>query len=148
MIFTLPWPLSANMRFAVSGGRIVLNRAYRTWKENAASYLAAQREGALEQIPPPIRMRVYAYPPDRRRRDLDNLLKAALDAITRAGVIADDSHIDELWITRLDPCPGGKLLIDVETKKETAIETALQSSLDMGKTKLKLVNEKPASSSA
>lgn len=36
---------------------------------------------------------IHVVPPDRRRRDKDNLEKVVLDAITLAGVWADDSLI-------------------------------------------------------
>lgn len=39
---------------------------------------------------------ICAFPPDRRRRDLDNLLKATLDALARAGVYEDDSQIKRI----------------------------------------------------
>lgn len=41
---------------------------------------------------------------DRRRWDLDNRLKAVQDCLQIAGVLKDDSQIDELWITR-EPMP-------------------------------------------
>ena len=41
---------------------------------------------------------------DRRRWDLDNRLKAVQDCLQIAGVLKDDSQIDELWITR-EPIP-------------------------------------------
>jgi crossover junction endodeoxyribonuclease RusA len=40
------------------------------------------------------------YPPDRRRRDIDNTAKALLDALQHAGVYTDDSQIDRLVIER------------------------------------------------
>ena len=36
--------------------------------------------------------------PDRRKRDLDNILKALLDALQHAGVYEDDSQIKDLRI--------------------------------------------------
>jgi crossover junction endodeoxyribonuclease RusA len=43
-------------------------------------------------------MSVHA--PDRRRRDLDNVLKSTLDSLTHAGVWDDDSQIDQLSVER------------------------------------------------
>jgi crossover junction endodeoxyribonuclease RusA len=43
---------------------------------------------------------ITAYPPDRRTRDLDNVLKALLDACTHAKLWDDDSQIDELHVLR------------------------------------------------
>lgn len=43
---------------------------------------------------------VILYPPDNRTRDLDNYMKALLDAITHADLWEDDSQIDTLTIHR------------------------------------------------
>ena len=50
--------------------------------------------------------------PDKRRRDLDNLLKATLDSLTHAGVWSDDSQIDALSIRRFPI--GGMLKVRIE----------------------------------
>ena len=68
-----------------------------------------------------VAVRIEAQPPDRRVRDLDNLLKAPLDALTHAGLWVDDSQIDELTIMRLPPLSGGSLrVVVVEIAKELA----------------------------
>jgi len=43
---------------------------------------------------------IEAFPPDKRRRDLDNLIKAIQDSLQYAGVYEDDSQIDYLTIKR------------------------------------------------
>lgn len=43
---------------------------------------------------------VVLYPPDKRIRDLDNYMKALLDALTESGVWEDDSLVDQLHIYR------------------------------------------------
>ena len=45
-------------------------------------------------------MTMTLFPPDKRRRDLDNAFKAPLDALAHAGVYEDDSQIDVLTIRR------------------------------------------------
>ena len=45
-----------------------------------------------------VRLSIEAYRPDERKRDLDNLLKAPLDALTHAGVYMDDHLIVDLRI--------------------------------------------------
>ncbi|HFI7348994.1 TPA: RusA family crossover junction endodeoxyribonuclease [Escherichia coli] len=48
-----------------------------------------------------------------RRRDLDNILKAPLDALTHAGLLIDDEQFDEINIVRGLPVPGGRLGIKI-----------------------------------
>lgn len=54
---------------------------------------------------------ILASPPDRRRRDLDNILKALLDSIAFAGVVEDDSQFDAICIVRQSPVKDGNLQI-------------------------------------
>ena len=53
-----------------------------------------------------------AWRPDNRRRDLDNLFKAPLDACTHAGVWEDDSNIVDLRIYWADGV-GGMLKVRI-----------------------------------
>ena len=109
----LPWPPSTNQiwRNTVVGGKprtllSVIGRRYR--KDVAdACLLARVRKGLAGRV----RVDIVACPPDKRQRDLDNMLKAPLDALTHAGVWLDDSQIDKLFIERGDICKGGRLLV-------------------------------------
>lgn len=57
------------------------------------------------------------YPPDRRRRDLDNVGgKVLLDSLQAAGLFDDDSQIKELHLLMLDPMPPDGL-IHIELKE-------------------------------
>lgn len=44
---------------------------------------------------------VEAHVPDRRRRDMDNIKKPLLDALTHAGVWHDDCQVDDLRVVRM-----------------------------------------------
>lgn len=56
---------------------------------------------------------IVAYPPDRRVRDLDNVLKALCDSLTHAGLWEDDSQIDDLRVLRGDVVPGGRITLAI-----------------------------------
>ena len=115
MILSLPWPPSANTywrhpsRGPLAGRHLISERgrAYRqavclqTRALIACGFGQSQRIGVV----------ITAYPPDRRRRDLDNVCKASLDALTAAGLWADDSQIDDLRIVRGDIEPDGRLCV-------------------------------------
>jgi crossover junction endodeoxyribonuclease RusA len=58
-------------------------------------------------------IKIAAYPPDRRRRDLDNILKALLDSLTFAHVIEDDSQFDFISIARRDVIKDGAVQITI-----------------------------------
>jgi len=55
------------------------------------------------------RLELYIYPPDKRRRDIDNLCKGAIDSLQFSEVIVDDFYIDELYVKRCDERVGGEV---------------------------------------
>ncbi|WP_394627979.1 RusA family crossover junction endodeoxyribonuclease, partial [Escherichia coli] len=58
-------------------------------------------------------IKIIAEPPDKRRRDLDNILKAPLDALTHAGLLIDDEQFDEINIVRGQLVSGGRLGVKI-----------------------------------
>jgi crossover junction endodeoxyribonuclease RusA len=61
---------------------------------------------------------IVAYYPDRRRRDLDNLFKAPLDAMMKAGVYDDDSQIEFLSIRKGEQEKPGMIFVDIESLED------------------------------
>lgn len=73
-----------------------------------------------------VRVEIVVHGPDRRARDIDNLTKAALDALTHAQVWEDDSQIDELHVVRGTARPGsGCLDVTIEALPETEVQRGL-----------------------
>lgn len=109
----LPWPTTANRRLSVYRGRMLATSQYREWKERAAEYLLAQLIGT-----PKLRGRcqvlIEAWPPDHRRRDIDNVVKPALDALVRARLIGDDFDVERITVQRCVVWPTGRLILHVE----------------------------------
>lgn len=97
-MIVLPWPPSVNRYWRQFQGRVLIaagGRRYRTDVELVVMLTKAQTFGAA-----PVDVEIAAWFPDRRRRDIDNVLKAPLDALTHAGVWQDDSQIQSLSIRR------------------------------------------------
>lgn len=91
-------PPSANSIWRAVGGRVLKSRDYRSWLTAAAYLLRAQAKGRIEG---PYALHVEFCPPDRRKRDLDNRIKALSDAITEAGLVEDDCHCQRIkaeWV--------------------------------------------------
>ena len=115
--FVLPWPVSVNALYRTVGGRPCLNRGARAWKAQALALLGSSRcLGVPWPLPGRLAVVIEAFPPNRHKRDLDNLLKVILDAAN--GVLwGDDQQIDDLRIVRsqLDPKKYGfvRLIVSV-----------------------------------
>ena len=109
---SLPYPPSINHYWRRVGPRTLISREGRTFRTNVCALLG----GGGPRKPPAggrIALCMDAFPPDRRRRDLDNLIKATADALQHAGVYEDDSLIDLLLVRRRNTVAGGRLDVQV-----------------------------------
>lgn len=95
---TLPFPPSTNTYYRNVGGKTLISAAGRTYRAAVADQVLIQR--GAKRLAGRLAVEIVAHVPDKRRRDLDNMLKSALDSLTHAGVWLDDSQIDELTIKR------------------------------------------------
>lgn len=95
----LPFPPSLNQYRFVSHGRLVTSQKGRNYKKAVAA-LYYENYCDHDTISGPVEVSIDAYMPDKRRRDLDNLFKAVLDALTEIRVYEDDSQITKLSITK------------------------------------------------
>lgn len=111
--YRLPWPPSVNhyWRHVVINGRprTLLSKEGRAYKLAAADAVRQQRRGPSAPLSGRLAIAVTLFPPDRRRYDLDNRLKAVLDSLTEARVWEDDHnvkiiHLEEGGIVRGGAC--------------------------------------------
>ncbi len=93
---SLPFPPSLNnMFFNLPRGGRAASKKYLLWQKLAGE---AVREQAQEAISGRLMVVVTLGRPDKRRRDIDNYLKAPLDLLVREDLIDDDRDIETLSI--------------------------------------------------
>ncbi len=105
---SLPFPPSVNHYWRRVGSRTLVSRTGREYRAAIETLLHSHASSPLLGR---LAVEIDVYPPDRRRRDLDNLLKALIDALAHAGLYADDSQIDRLLIERRGPLAGGRVVV-------------------------------------
>lgn len=105
---TLPWPPSINHYFGYGRGNVYIKTAGKEYRKAVQEQVERQLI-SYETITDLIKLEIEAWMPDNRKRDLDNTMKALLDAITHTGLWADDSLIDDLRVYRARE--NGKLKI-------------------------------------
>lgn len=106
--YELPFPPSVNTYWRTFRGRMIISAKGRKYRESVVACV-----GLTKPLDCRLRITVQMHAPDKRRRDVDNILKAPLDALRHAGVYLDDSQIDDLRVIR------------AENRKDGAIEVVI-----------------------
>ncbi len=110
-----PYPPSVNRAYRVFNGRILKSKAFRDYSRTISHEVLCH--GQFEDIRnlsnKRLKVEIWAYPPDRRKRDLDNLGKVLLDSLQTAGVFLDDSQIDDLRFRRGEVTKPGYVVVNI-----------------------------------
>ena len=112
----LPYPPTVNHYWRRHQGRTLISAEGRRYRKVVGSVVVQHRAlGRLPTTPLPgrLHLRLQVLPPDRRKRDLDNLPKALFDALEHAHVFADDSQIDRYVIDRGRPAHPGTVYLRI-----------------------------------
>ncbi len=117
-VYYLPWPPSTNRLWRSPNrgplkGRHLLSKEARAYKAEVAAIIAVQMyEAAVAPMPGRVGVRLVACPPDRRKRDLDNIIKIVLDSC-KGQCFDDNANIDHLEVLRGDLAPPGSIEVTV-----------------------------------
>ena len=104
----LPYPPSVNHYWGVSGKRRFIGKRGQEFRQAVAE---ACLEAGVEALDGRLSVHIALFPPDRRKRDVDNVLTSLLDACEHAGCFENDNQIDELHIVRNEVRAGGACTI-------------------------------------
>lgn len=99
----------------------MISEGGRKYRTAVAEQVATQQ--AAHGIKQRVTVEIEVIEPDRRKRDIDNLLKATLDSLTHAGVWEDDGQIDDLRIWRTPGRLGGMLKVKIRPTEEPCSES-------------------------
>ncbi|MEO1278742.1 MAG: RusA family crossover junction endodeoxyribonuclease [Planctomycetota bacterium] len=114
----LGWPPTVNHYYRnARGGRKVLEPKVVAFRAHVQA-AAFEQEPGHEPLRGPLNFRATLWPPDRRRRDMDNLWKGTWDALKEARVIEDDQQFKRkavLWHD--EPRKGGQMLLQISERE-------------------------------
>lgn len=112
LVIYLPFPPTVNSYYSSGKGHVkYVSKGGQQFRSLVAESLSEQvgRQATAERL----NVEVVLFPPDRRLRDLDNYMKALLDALTLGGLWVDDGQIDQLAIYRGEVVSGGLTRVEV-----------------------------------
>lgn len=104
----LPYPPSVNHYWGQSGNRRFIGKKGVEFRQTVAE---ACMEAGVSPLDGKLSVHVSLFPPDNRKRDIDNVLKSLLDACEHAGCFENDNQINELHIVRQEVRKGGACTI-------------------------------------
>jgi len=87
IVLTLPLAPSVNALWRISGSQMYRTKQYKDWAEEAGWMI---RQQTKESIEGPYALHIRALK-TKKRRDLDNILKATSDLLVEMKVVEDDS---------------------------------------------------------
>ena len=71
--------------------------------------------GKVQPMAGMLAVKVRAYPPDRRKRDIDNIQKPLLDALEKGKAFYNDCQIKHLTTVMKESVRGGKTLVTIRS---------------------------------
>ena len=104
----LPFPPTVNSYYKKSRYGVHIAEAGRKYRSQVLAEVEEQW-GSTSRLDYKLYVEVVIHPPDKRKRDLDNYMKALLDSLTEAGIWEDDSLIDQLIVYRGERTFSGKV---------------------------------------
>lgn len=114
---SLPWPPSNNRYYRHNRGRTHISAEGQAYRDSVARII---KDSMLDiGLATPLKIRIECHMPDRRHRDLDNLQKAAFDALTKSGFWLDDQQVGYYSVKRMPVVKGGRLELTI-TELEVA----------------------------
>jgi len=111
----LPYPPTINHYYGMSGKFKYIKPKGKAFRREVASVCILKN---VQPIEGPVEIKIAIYPPDRRKRDIDNVLKALLDALEKGGAYRNDSQITKLVIEKLEVQKGGTCLVRIDAARK------------------------------
>lgn len=121
----LPFPPSVNGYWGFSGSRRFLTSKATAFKTVTKERFKSTGHLGLGKARLFVSMTLHA--PDKRVRDIDNVVKSTLDALCQAGVFEDDGQVDVLLVKRAVPMKGGSCVVRIEEIISASSEKSSES---------------------
>ena len=114
MKLILPFPPTVNTYWRFTKTGVLISASGRLYRANTIASVFEQLKRIPKPMTEPVEITLKLSPPDKRRRDLDNYLKAIFDSLTHAGIWEDDSQIKHMDIGWSDTVKGGAAEISIQ----------------------------------
>ena len=108
----IPFPPSVNTYWGFRGSHRYLTQKAITFKDMVSNIYLLSGFKPLGNAR--LKITIKLYPPDRRIRDIDNVVKPTLDALCQCGIFTDDEQVDVLHVSREKVIKWGAAVVSIE----------------------------------
>lgn len=127
---SFPYPPSVNRwTRALGRGRVVLTKEARDYKASIEERFDRMNLPVPFYTSEPLAVVYEVHPPDRRRRDLSNILKVLEDSLN-GYLWTDDSQIKAFLMVMMSPIPSGRVDLIVQPLEILNKEISAEAILD------------------
>lgn len=105
----IPYPPSVNHYWGQHGKIKYLTKKAKQFRADIAVAVRG-----IETVEHDVHLIIDVRPPDRRKRDIDNIIKPLMDALEHAGVYVNDCQVARLSVQRGPISKGGQAFIRIE----------------------------------
>lgn len=98
----LPYPPSSNRLWIRTRNGMTRSAEYKQWIEDCQILTIKHRHGKVDG---PYALSIVAHRPDRRRRDIDNLIAPVCDGLMHSAITPDDSLCQWVYASWEDAKP-------------------------------------------
>lgn len=109
--FDLPYPVncSINHLYNRTKNGCFVNKTAKKYKDNVYYLLHNFKKFGSQNV----QLEIIIHPPDKRKRDLDNILKIVFDSLEFSKIIENDFQIVELCVKKKEVIKNGILKITI-----------------------------------
>lgn len=112
----LPHPVSVNHQYGTGrNGQRFLTAKAKSFRDEVGKLCLFHKN---RRFTGPVSLFVQWFPPDHKRRDIDNILKALCDALEHGQLLKNDSQIAHLEVTRQEVVASGKLPVELRSLEQ------------------------------
>lgn len=112
----LPYPPSLNSIWRHGSGKVFLSPQAKRYY-NYVYLIYAQAKAPKFDVGARLELWGTAYPPDKRRRDIDNLPKVVFDSLEATGMFQNDAQIKKMHMFMMEPVDKKKSRIEIRIEK-------------------------------
>jgi Holliday junction resolvase RusA-like endonuclease len=111
LILELPYPPSLNSYYRHVGNKVLISKAGREYRERIKAIVSFDGIKGFDKVD--LQVIITCYPPDNRRRDIDNTLKCLFDSLTHSQIWNDDSQVKRLFVEKKEPLENGQVILKI-----------------------------------